>query len=370
LASMQEESQSTQLLKKERENADVQTSLDQTRSSVGKRLGECRKKKTAFEKRQEELRKIVQENEQFIKDTDMKIEKAEKKAKEDHLECRRLDEEIKQYCDQLDNDNAEKELELKKIEQNMLYKEYLESVVKEYEEDFENDIENLLNRYRTLEDSHTELLQANQKLSDVHDETSDEWRRVKAELQNERLILEGDVHHCSVQYEKYRSKSIEIENRLNAALEDKVHKESNVGVMQMAIEQLFTRAVVTCRLQQRKNAMSEFVTATSGNRVELVLSCVKERMEELQWILEEATTILKAQGAFDEVLEEKVSDGPEVPTFCTKLPPELKNAGLSDSMSSQTATKARTSELAQPSQETQPGQASQAAPGDTVFLTQ
>lgn len=122
LASMQEESQSTQLLKKERENADVQTSLDSTRTSVGKRLGECRKKKATFEKRQEELRKIVQENEQFIRDTDMKIEKADKKAKEEQVECRKLDEEIKQHSQQLDEFQASKEAELKKISQNSLYK--------------------------------------------------------------------------------------------------------------------------------------------------------------------------------------------------------------------------------------------------------
>merc|ERR1719321_1814174 len=100
-------------------------------------------------------------------------------------------------------------------------------------------------------------------------------------------MIESDLHNSRVQYDRYRSKSNELENRLNAALEDKVHKESSVGVMQMAIEQLFTRAANTCRLEQRKKAMFEFadskgVDSKYGNRVDRVLSCVMERIQELQ----------------------------------------------------------------------------------------
>lgn len=304
----------------------------------------------------------------------MKIEKAEKKAKEEHLECRKLDEEIRQYCDQLEKFHADRDLELKMIETGTLYKNYLEWVAKEYEEDFEADIDNLLNRYRTLEDGHSELLQANQKLSDMHDATSEEWRRVKTELQNERLMIESALQNTKVQYEKYRSKSIALENRLNAALEDKVHKESSVGVIQMATEQLFTRAANTCRLEQRKNAMLEFAANADpkyGSRVDRVLSSVMERIQELQWILEEATATMKARADANPVLEEKKeNDGTEVPTFVTKLPEEIKNAVLSGS---QVVTKARTTQ-SQPEtkhENNEPeAQPSQAAPSDTVFLTQ
>jgi hypothetical protein len=375
LASMQEESQSTQLLKKERENADVQTSLDQTRTSVGKRLGECRKKKSTFEKRQEELRKIVQENEQFTRDTDMKIEKAEKKAKEEQVECRKLDEEIKQHSQQLEEFQASKEAELKKISQNSLYKKYLEAVVQEYEEDFEGDIENLINRHKTLEAGNTELHQANQQLTDMLDKTREEWLRVQAKLKDDHLMINSALHDSKMKYERYRAESTDLENRLNSALEEKELKESNVGIIHMAIEQLFTRTVQTCRLQQRKTAMLEYVDSKYGHRLDLVLPSITERLQELQWILEKATASIKAQADGNPVAQAAYEEEEaQVPSFVKKLPEEMKNTGLSGSMTSQPASKTQSAQLPPETKEkkndsndTRP---SQGPPGDTVFLTE
>jgi len=378
LASMQEESQSTQLLKKERENADVQTSLDTTRTSVGKRLGECRKKKFTFEKRQEELRKIVQENEQFIRDTDMKIEKAEKKEKEEKVECRKLDEEIKQHSQQLEEFQASKEAELKKISQNSLYKKYLEAVVQEFEEDFEGDIENLINRHKTLEAGNTELHQANQQLTDMLDKTREEWLTVKTELQNEHLMINSALHDSKMKYERYRAESSDLENRLNSALEEKELKESNVGIIHMAIEQLFTRAVQTCRLPQRKTAMLEYVDSKYERRLDLVLPSITERLQELQWILEKATASIKAQADAAPVAQAAYEEEEaQVPTFVQKLPQEMTNKVLSGSVASQHASKTQSAQLEKPeikekksdSNDTRPSQG-QPASGDTVFLTQ
>ena len=43
----------------------------------------------AFTKRQSQLRTVVENNDGFIRDTDIKIDRAEKKAKEEWMMCRK-----------------------------------------------------------------------------------------------------------------------------------------------------------------------------------------------------------------------------------------------------------------------------------------
>lgn len=295
LASMQEESQSTQLLKKERENWDVQSQLEQTRKSVGSRLGECKKKKTVFEKKQEELRRVVSESEQYIRDTDTKIEKADKKAKEEQAECRKLDEEYYTLAQELEANRQSKDVEMRKIAQNSHFKRYLDSVVQQFDEDFEGDIENLIQRHQTLEQGNEELHKANEKLTAELDKTRDEWLRVQLKLQNDQLTINSELHECQMNLERYRAESADLENRLNQALEEKELKESNIGIINMAIEQIFQRTVSTCRLPTRKKAMQEAVESKFGHRLDLVLMQVTQRVTELQWICDKATAQLKVE---------------------------------------------------------------------------
>merc|ERR1711920_940826 len=52
LAALQEENQSTQLLKKESEDKEARRALELTRSSVEQRLNECKEKEETFVKKQ------------------------------------------------------------------------------------------------------------------------------------------------------------------------------------------------------------------------------------------------------------------------------------------------------------------------------
>merc|ERR1719269_67821 len=83
LANLEEESPSTLLLRKEAEDSVVQEELELTRRKVLDRLNDVKAKTAIFERKQAELRDTVQKNNQFIRDTDAKIETAEKKAREE-----------------------------------------------------------------------------------------------------------------------------------------------------------------------------------------------------------------------------------------------------------------------------------------------
>mmetsp|Transcript_59467 Transcript_59467/g.159265 ORF Transcript_59467/g.159265 Transcript_59467/m.159265 type:complete len:433 (-) Transcript_59467:108-1406(-) len=290
LKALQEENHSTQLLKMESKDKEAGRALDCTRAGVELRLQACREREELFVRRQAELRRHVMENEKSLQELEANIEKGEKKSRDEQQECRNLDKEIRAREEELREQEKLKATEQKKIAQMAQYKKFLAAVVQECEEDFEGDIEVLMNRHSTLEAGNQELHQANNGLTERLDKTREECLRVQTQLQNEHLMISSRLHECQVTLEKHRAENQELEQRLNRALEAKEVKEGQVGVIQMAIEQLFTRALSSCRLKQRRIAMLSAVDIKhapvrgdkSEARQEELLAQIIQRVEDLQ----------------------------------------------------------------------------------------
>ena len=62
-------------------------------------------------------------------------------------------------------------------------------------------------------------------------------------MQNEMLVNNSSLHEFQVTLDKYRAEVADLENQVNAQAEQRQTKKSNIGIVHMAIEQLFERAV-------------------------------------------------------------------------------------------------------------------------------
>lgn len=291
LKGLQEENQSTQLLKVESEDREAQLALQSTRKSVETRLAFCKEKETVFKRRQEELRKHVLENQKSLQDLEAQIEKSEKKTLEEQSQGRKLDVEIERLEKELKQKEETRDMEQGKIAKMARYKDFLEHVIQDsQDQEFGDDIEVLMSRHVTLEAGSQELNQANEELVLRLDRLREEFTRIHTKLQNEHLAISSQLHKCQVELEQHLAESQELEQRLNRALEEKELKESQVGVITMAIEQLFSRTVNSCRLPQRKKAMMDAtdikfapVRGDKGeSRLEEMFKQIIERVEDLQ----------------------------------------------------------------------------------------
>jgi chromosome segregation ATPase len=259
LAALQDENQSTQLLKKESENAEARRELESTRSGVECRLLACLERQEKFEQAQQELRRHVLESEKSLQEIEATIEKGEKKSRDEQAECRKLDAELAALEADLAEQEVLKENEKKKIAKTLHYKKFLDAVVNDYWEDFQGDIENLMNRHKTLEAGNAELHQTGGALTEQLDSKREEAQRVKSRLQSEHLVIGSQLHESQVTLDRQRGESREMEQRVNRVFEEKEVKESQVGVIQMAIEQLFSRTVTSCCFKPRRKAMTKEV---------------------------------------------------------------------------------------------------------------
>lgn len=291
LAALQEESQSTQLLKKQSHDTATKKTLEVRRSTA---------KEALFLQGQADLRRHVMENQKSLQELEATIEKGEKKAKDEQADCRRLEAEVGSLEEELKDHEVTKSVELRSISRSSVHKKFLETVVQHCVEDFEGDIEVLMNRHMTLEAGNQELNQANSDITKQLDRIREECLRVQTKLQNEHLMISSKLHECQVDLDRHRAESQELEGRLNRALEEKELKESQIGVIQMAIEQLFSRAVTSCRLKQRKKAMLDATDIKyapvrgdkSDAKLEEMFRQITERVEDLMDIQRLAMEVL------------------------------------------------------------------------------
>jgi len=252
LAALKEENQATQLLKRESDDRQASLDLQATMKSVKEREEACKALELVFEDKKAELKEDIVRNEKQLQMMEANIEKGERKSKEEQAECKRLDHEMNAVECAIKEHEEGRAAEEKQIERAAEHKAFLESVVQECEEDFEGDIKVLMNRFHTLRDEKESLHSRNSALASQLNQVREEMLKVQAELQTEQMMGSSRLHESQVALERLRSENKELEQKLNRMLEDRELRKSQVGVIQMAIEQLFTRIRETCRLPQRK----------------------------------------------------------------------------------------------------------------------
>lgn len=280
LDALKEENQATQLLKKESEDRQAGQALEGTRASVKKRLEECKAQEALFEEKQAELRRHVMENEKSLRLMETNIEKGEKKAKDEAVECKRLDTEIAAVLRDIKEHQDGKTFEQQQIARAKQHKAFLENVVLE-EEDFEGDIKVLMNRYDRLDAEKQSLHLRNTQLEGQLNQVREELAKVQAELQTEQMMSSSRLHESQVALERHVAESNNLDQDLNRMLEEKELNKSKVGVILMAIEQIFTRAVQSCRLKQRREAMLSEVDGKDA-KLESQLNQIIARVKDLR----------------------------------------------------------------------------------------
>mmetsp|Transcript_48510 Transcript_48510/g.104542 ORF Transcript_48510/g.104542 Transcript_48510/m.104542 type:complete len:463 (+) Transcript_48510:24-1412(+) len=294
LAALKEENQSTQLLKKESEDREVDRALQAMRLDHDRRVKECEKLEKEYEARESELKQLVERSKVEMVQCQTNFEKGDRKTKEEAAECRRLDAEIQAVKDAIKEQEDNRVEEEEEIRRAAEHKAFLERVVLECEEDFENDIKVLMNRYQTLDAERQSLHNRNKELEMDLNRTREESLKDQAEMQTAQMVSSSRLHEDQVLLERLRVENTELEERLNRLIAEREERKSQVGVTTMAIEQIFARIVDTCRLKQRKEAMlaevegrdKKFMPVRSGvkadPKLDAMLNQIVARLKDLR----------------------------------------------------------------------------------------
>lgn len=117
-----------------------------------------------------------------LQDLEAQIEKSEKKVMDEQAQGRKLDIEIRHLEKELKQKELSRDTEQAKIARMARYRDFLEHVIYESQDEFGDDIEVLMNRYTTLEAGSQELHQANEEFVLRLDKLREEFTKVHARL--------------------------------------------------------------------------------------------------------------------------------------------------------------------------------------------
>eukprot|EP00981_Chlorochromonas_danica_P001606 scaffold344_cov178-Ochromonas_danica.AAC.15 len=179
LAAAGQTSQSTLLLKKRKEMREVDESLEVMKKDHKKRMEECEERRLQFEVKQAKMREQVLRFERFIHENDAKRQRAEMKAKQEHKIFEEKLKEIQLLQEKIQQLESEQQALTRELTRKSCYKTYLERIVEEGEQGYE-EIAEVLNRYATLQQANRDLLSHSDKL------LMDSW--------NKRLIHYENVY--------------------------------------------------------------------------------------------------------------------------------------------------------------------------------
>eukprot|EP00921_Rhytidocystis_pertsovi_P006825 GHVQ01011539.1.p1 GENE.GHVQ01011539.1~~GHVQ01011539.1.p1 ORF type:complete len:776 (-),score=123.08 GHVQ01011539.1:62-2230(-) len=268
------------MLKKKKEDFDVSQQLCHRRRSCDESLTTYADSRCEFEEKKQNLKQIALQNEKFIEETKLKHERAMKRIRDEEQGCGQADKSIASLEEELGTLNALYENQKRFVRRHHPYKAYLEKLCQSDDED----VDSVLNRYTVLSQGnaelHAHLSVVNAKLQACRDKVHD----YVSERSNAVLLEMSKIGQIQTQLESCKTKNGQLKVDAQTRAELYSQQESNIGVAQAAIRQLFRRVVANARSEERRKRNELYVRSKYGREVELMLNVIQERVEELQQI--------------------------------------------------------------------------------------
>jgi hypothetical protein len=277
-------SQSTLLLKKRKEMREVDDALEFMKEEFASRMRACEERQREFERKQNDMKEQVTRFEKFIQENDAKRQRAVMKAKAEDKQAEQNNAKIKQLRVQLLNDEGQKETKERELDSLRKYKDYLDGTVEASEEEYE-EISDVLNRHKTLEDANGDLQVLVSRGETLMDKKRMELLALNRETQNQILVHNSEIHGYQKVVEGLRSEALQQDfNR--ESLEAKTNNRTRVlGQVEMSIKNLYTRCVATMR--SKVPALKE---KERKEYLQLCLRLIQERIVDLNDIAEKFET--------------------------------------------------------------------------------
>ena len=150
-------SQSTLLLQKKKEMAEVQQQLERKKEEFRARMQRCQEKEVDLAARQEDIKEQVRKFDKFLKDNDAKRVRADRKVQEERKATTLKEAEKRDLEEQLKKLKAARQQLQEEVETKGKFQRFLDSVCDELPEYFES-IEQIIMRHETLKAAYDDLL--------------------------------------------------------------------------------------------------------------------------------------------------------------------------------------------------------------------
>mmetsp|Transcript_24552 Transcript_24552/g.24794 ORF Transcript_24552/g.24794 Transcript_24552/m.24794 type:complete len:376 (+) Transcript_24552:144-1271(+) len=298
LAGATQTSQSTLLLKKRKEMREVDEALELMKEEYKNRIDICEEKRQEFERKQTKMREQVLKFEKFIQENDAKRLRAEMKSKQERKFYEQKCQELSTLALKIDELGREQRNLDAELERRSCFRQYLERVIEVGDHGYE-EITDLLNRYKTLQDANNDLMKQVETYDTEIDILRQKLDALKMNTQNQLLVSNSNMQRRQKDLEDRRQIVKNEEEEKNLQEESKKNIVRETGQVVQAIKNIFARCQATMRIkpqivQNRDNDLSDLLAFD--------LDVVHARILDLKEICDEfktAATVAAANNVLD-----------------------------------------------------------------------
>lgn len=262
-------SQSTLLLQKKKEMAEVQQQLDRKKDEFRQRMQRCQEKEVDLAARQEAIKEQVRKFDKFLKDNDAKRVRALRKAGEENRAREQKDLEKIELMKQYEKKVEEKNTLQEELQHKGIYQEFLDNVC-DTTEYFEG-IENIMNRHMTLAAAKNDLRMRVDTAQQSQEEQTTDLNKFGKEGQNDLLVYNSDIAAAQKKLDTMRYESQDKESALYRHESEAKEGTRQLGEIKMAIQNIYLRCVK--------------VRGPSPESMPLFLEAIQQRIVDLQAIV-------------------------------------------------------------------------------------
>lgn len=279
IAAVTQMAQSTLLIQKRRELAEIDANLAAVKEEYNKRMVRCYERQSRFEQKQRDMKAQVEKFQKFIHENNHKRQRADLKEKAEVKQRQQHESTINKRQQEFKDLSTDKKRLQKELKVLLKYQEYLENLV-ESSPDIYEEVWEVLNRHKTLQDTKNDLEamvnSSNQTLEGMRNKLS----QLRSEGQKAVLVRQGLVHKYQKRVEELHMKALKTNTQIERDMMTQKEKSREFSQVMMATRNLHARCVATRNKRNQARRINQ--SAPILEQVDEALQYISSRIIVLQ----------------------------------------------------------------------------------------
>lgn len=290
-------SPATRLLEKRRQMFEVQEALNSQKDEFARREDAFRRREDALRRKDLELQESLIKFNKFLQENESKRNRALKRAAEERKQREAKESDIERLEAEL-ADKLREEMDLKeKVEHNIQYQDFLESLCQSMAKYFP-EISDVLNRHETLVKANADLLKNQLQQESAVETLQREYFEYKKEVENQELNSNNTIAELQAALEIKRAYAAALQFDVDKAISETGDKALTLGQIISSAHNTLMRCENSYRVRHGKplaeqNAEKD-AQVSLRSRVEAVIGTklgdIRQFVNDLQSVKEEFKT--------------------------------------------------------------------------------
>ncbi|KAJ1461298.1 hypothetical protein M885DRAFT_507204 [Pelagophyceae sp. CCMP2097] len=280
-------SPATRLLEKRRQMFEVQEALDAQKEEYLRHEDAFRRREEALRKKDVELQDSLIKFNKFLQENESKRKRAVTRAADERKQREQKEGEIGRLQAQRELKIQDAKLLEKDLQRNKVCQEFLTDVCAHLAEDY-HEIQDLLNRHKTLRGANDDLSRRQKNHEDLSEEKKDDFSKYVKERANEMLNANNEVASLRDKLEATESTTYRLQGDVDSAIRGLSDKTLELCQVLAAVDNLLERFVRHMRSHkqsrepvEKKVSNAKQPAAKSAEELEIEGRLAMDRLDEI-----------------------------------------------------------------------------------------